>query len=96
VDRERLAAMAAQPGRTRRRAADRTTAGARQRGARAQHPGDAQILRAGFSGAPLARNFVVPNGFDAVPAPGALPATGTIDIVHAGEIYNRPVRWCPC
>jgi glycosyltransferase involved in cell wall biosynthesis len=34
------------------------------------------------------RNFVVPNGFDAVPASIAPPATGAVEIVHAGEIYG--------
>jgi glycosyltransferase involved in cell wall biosynthesis len=34
------------------------------------------------------RNFVVPNGFDAVPASVAPPATGALEIVHAGEIYG--------
>jgi len=34
------------------------------------------------------RNFVVPNGFDAVKSEHAPPATGPIEIVHAGEIYG--------
>ena len=34
------------------------------------------------------RNFVVPNGFDAVPASIAPPATGALELVHAGEIYG--------
>ena len=42
-----------------------------------------------FPRADHARNFVIPNGFDAAageaPAP---PTTGPIDIVHAGEIFT--------
>jgi glycosyltransferase involved in cell wall biosynthesis len=34
------------------------------------------------------RNFVVPNGFDAAAAGGGPPTTGTMEIVHAGEIYG--------
>ncbi|HEU4780330.1 MAG TPA: glycosyltransferase family 4 protein [Steroidobacteraceae bacterium] len=41
-----------------------------------------------FSQAAAAKNFVIPNGFDAVPATVAPPATGPIEIVHAGEIYG--------
>jgi len=41
-----------------------------------------------FPGAAADRNFVVPNGFDAVPAADAPSATGRIEIVHAGEIYG--------
>jgi glycosyltransferase involved in cell wall biosynthesis len=41
-----------------------------------------------FSQAPASRNFVIPNGFDAAPEAAAPPATGTLQIVHAGEIYG--------
>lgn len=41
-----------------------------------------------FPTADTARNFVVPNGFDAVPAANAPSATGRIEIIHAGEIYG--------
>jgi len=34
------------------------------------------------------RNFVVPNGFDAMLAGDGPPATGPMEIVHAGEIYG--------
>jgi glycosyltransferase involved in cell wall biosynthesis len=34
------------------------------------------------------RNFVVPNGFDAMAAGSGPPAAGTMEIVHAGEIYG--------
>ncbi|MEJ0087643.1 MAG: glycosyltransferase [Pseudomonadota bacterium] len=34
-----------------------------------------------------ARNFVIPNGFDAAPAARGPDATGPIEIVHAGEIF---------
>ena len=40
-----------------------------------------------FPHAPAAMNFVIPNGFDAGPAPAQLPV-GPIEIVHAGEIYG--------
>jgi glycosyltransferase involved in cell wall biosynthesis len=41
-----------------------------------------------FPDVPGARNFVIPNGFDAVPA-GAPPSpTGAIELVHAGEIFK--------
>jgi glycosyltransferase involved in cell wall biosynthesis len=41
-----------------------------------------------FPRADRARNFVVPNGFDAAPT-GVAPAnTGSMEIVHAGEIYG--------
>jgi len=41
-----------------------------------------------FPGAAPGKNFVVPNGFDAVPGTNAPPSTGPIEIVHAGEIYG--------
>jgi glycosyltransferase involved in cell wall biosynthesis len=41
-----------------------------------------------FPSAPRSNNHVVPNGFDAVPAPGPPDALGTLRIVHAGEIYG--------
>jgi glycosyltransferase involved in cell wall biosynthesis len=34
------------------------------------------------------RNFVVPNGFDAVPSDQSPSTSGPIEIVHAGEIYG--------
>jgi hypothetical protein len=34
-----------------------------------------------------ARNFVIPNGFDAAPAARGPEASGPIEIVHAGEIF---------
>jgi glycosyltransferase involved in cell wall biosynthesis len=41
-----------------------------------------------FPNAATARNFVIPNGFDAV-APGtAPPSAGPINVVHAGEIFT--------
>ena len=40
-----------------------------------------------FPHAPATMNFVIPNGFDAGPAPAPL-AGGPIEIVHAGEIYG--------
>jgi glycosyltransferase involved in cell wall biosynthesis len=41
-----------------------------------------------FSQAPEAGNFVIPNGFDAVPSTHAPAPGGPIEIVHAGEIYG--------
>lgn len=41
-----------------------------------------------FPGAPPGKNFVIPNGFDAVKSDLAPSATGPIEIVHAGEIYG--------
>jgi glycosyltransferase involved in cell wall biosynthesis len=41
-----------------------------------------------FPAAPASRNFVVPNGFDAVPLASSPSSTGPIEIVHAGEIYG--------
>jgi glycosyltransferase involved in cell wall biosynthesis len=42
-----------------------------------------------FPRADRARNFVIPNGFDAAPTPAAPPPTsGPIHIVHAGEIFT--------
>ncbi len=41
-----------------------------------------------FPVASPARNFVVPNGFDAAPATNSPPSTGPIEIMHAGEIYG--------
>ncbi|MEO8063230.1 MAG: glycosyltransferase [Pseudomonadota bacterium] len=40
-----------------------------------------------FPHSPGARNFVIPNGFDAAPAASAPDTTGPIEIVHAGEIF---------
>jgi glycosyltransferase involved in cell wall biosynthesis len=41
-----------------------------------------------FPRAPAARNFVIPNGFDPVPAGPAPPSSGPINLVHAGEIFT--------
>jgi glycosyltransferase involved in cell wall biosynthesis len=41
-----------------------------------------------FPAAATERNFVVPNGFDAMPAAVAPSSIGPIEIVHAGEIYG--------
>ena len=41
-----------------------------------------------FAGASAARNYVVPNGFDAAPGTNSPPSTGPIEIMHAGEIYG--------
>jgi glycosyltransferase involved in cell wall biosynthesis len=41
-----------------------------------------------FPRAPVARNFVIPNGFDPVETRAAPPGSGPIEIVHAGEIYT--------
>jgi glycosyltransferase involved in cell wall biosynthesis len=42
----------------------------------------------GFPQASADRNFVVPNGFDAVTSDQSPPASGPVEIVHAGEIYG--------
>ena len=42
----------------------------------------------GFPHAGADRNFVVPNGFDAVTSDQSPPTNGPIEIVHAGEIYG--------
>ena len=41
-----------------------------------------------FADAAANRNFVVPNGFDAVASGDGPPANGPLEIVHAGEIYG--------
>jgi len=41
-----------------------------------------------FPQAPPNRNFVIPNGFDAVASDQPPSSTGPIEIVHAGEIYG--------
>lgn len=41
-----------------------------------------------FPQAPVEKNFVIPNGFDAVPSAHAPAPAGPIEIVHAGEIYG--------
>jgi glycosyltransferase involved in cell wall biosynthesis len=40
-----------------------------------------------FPQAPVARNYVIPNGFDPVETQAAPPDSGPIEIVHAGEVY---------
>jgi hypothetical protein len=41
-----------------------------------------------FPTAPAAKNFAIPNGFDAVPRTCEPPAEGLMQIVHAGDIYG--------
>jgi glycosyltransferase involved in cell wall biosynthesis len=41
-----------------------------------------------FPQAPVAKNFVIPNGFDAVPPTQPPNSGGPLEIVHAGEIYG--------
>jgi glycosyltransferase involved in cell wall biosynthesis len=41
-----------------------------------------------FPHAPTARNFVIPNGFDPVPAGPSPASSGPINLVHAGEIFT--------
>lgn len=41
-----------------------------------------------FPQAPADRNFVIPNGFDALPHGQPPPLAGPIEIVHAGEVYG--------
>jgi glycosyltransferase involved in cell wall biosynthesis len=41
-----------------------------------------------FPRAAAARNFVIPNGFEAVPEAAPPPADGPLVIVHAGEIFT--------
>jgi hypothetical protein len=41
-----------------------------------------------FPNAPSARNYAIPNGFDAVEQQSDPPADGTMRIVHAGDIYG--------
>jgi len=41
-----------------------------------------------FADASPARNYVVPNGFDAASDTKSPPSTGPIEIMHAGEIYG--------
>jgi glycosyltransferase involved in cell wall biosynthesis len=61
------------------------------------HRSDARVLNTpsmrdwfeeSFPQAGADRNFVVPNGYDAVSSDQAPPTTGPIEIVHAGEIYG--------
>jgi glycosyltransferase involved in cell wall biosynthesis len=42
-----------------------------------------------FPQAAATGNVTIPNGFDAAPASAPPPATGKIEIVHAGEIYGN-------
>jgi glycosyltransferase involved in cell wall biosynthesis len=51
-------------------------------------PSMGEWFQESFPAAPAARNFVVPNGFDAVPEATSPSATGPLEIVHAGEIYG--------
>jgi glycosyltransferase involved in cell wall biosynthesis len=41
-----------------------------------------------FPHAASTRNFVIPNGFDSVPAGPSPPSDGPINVVHAGEIFT--------
>lgn len=41
-----------------------------------------------FPLAPGDRNYVVPNGFDAVPLSASPPAVGPIEIIHAGSVFT--------
>ncbi|MBC8026553.1 MAG: glycosyltransferase family 4 protein [Steroidobacteraceae bacterium] len=45
-------------------------------------------FEAHFPDAPSARNLVIPNGFDPVPAGPAPSPAGPINLVHAGEIFS--------
>jgi glycosyltransferase involved in cell wall biosynthesis len=51
-------------------------------------PSMGEWFQESFPWAPAARNFVVPNGFDAIPAGSTPPAEGPLEIVHAGQIYG--------
>lgn len=51
-------------------------------------PSMRQYFERTFAGAPSTRNFVIPNGFDAVDQLARPPADGTMHIVHAGDIYG--------
>ncbi|HTU65789.1 MAG TPA: glycosyltransferase [Steroidobacteraceae bacterium] len=51
-------------------------------------PAMREFFEKGFPEAPPARNFVIPNGFDPVETRASPPASGPIEIVHAGEIYT--------
>jgi glycosyltransferase involved in cell wall biosynthesis len=51
-------------------------------------PAMREFFERDFPNAPAARNFVIPNGFDPVESIATPPASGPIDIVHAGEIYT--------
>jgi glycosyltransferase involved in cell wall biosynthesis len=51
-------------------------------------PAMREFFERDFPQAPVARNFVIPNGFDPVRTQATPPATGPMEIVHAGEIYT--------
>src|SRR5262249_36023796 len=49
-------------------------------------PAMREFFERDFPQAPVARNFVIPNGFDPVEARTSPPDSGAMEIVHAGEI----------
>jgi glycosyltransferase involved in cell wall biosynthesis len=51
-------------------------------------PAMREFFERDFPQAAVARNFVIPNGFDAVGIHASPPDTGPMEIVHAGEIYT--------
>jgi glycosyltransferase involved in cell wall biosynthesis len=51
-------------------------------------PSMAEWFAESFAQAPADRNFTIPNGFDPAPLAETPPATGPLQIVHAGEIYG--------
>ncbi|HEX6639278.1 MAG TPA: glycosyltransferase [Steroidobacteraceae bacterium] len=51
-------------------------------------PNMRQWFERSFAAAATARNFVIPNGFDAVARQAEPSPDGTLQIVHAGEIYG--------
>lgn len=51
-------------------------------------PSMREFFEQGFPQAATARNHVIPNGFDPVDTQASPPATGPLEIVHAGEIYT--------
>ena len=51
-------------------------------------PAMREFFERDFPDAPVAGNFVIPNGFDPVETLASPPDLGPIEIVHAGEIYT--------
>ena len=51
-------------------------------------PAMREFFERDFPNAPAARNFVIPNGFDAVEMAASPPVSGPIEIIHAGEVYT--------
>jgi glycosyltransferase involved in cell wall biosynthesis len=61
----------------------------RQSAARVLNTPDMRVwFEESFPDAIASRNFVVPNGFDPAPVRDGPPDTGSLEIVHAGEIYG--------